>query len=165
MKLRIVVGLAVLSILLTASAMSGGNATQRHLVVSKQRLQLYMVDGADTIWRAPIGCGKNIGDKQRKGDNRTPEGTFRVKSRHKASHWTHDFSDGAGDREGAYGDWFIRLDVPRFSGIGIHGTCFPESIGTRCSEGCIRLRNDDLNKLKKLVFVGMTCTIEPDKRP
>ena len=76
--------------------------------------------------------------------------------------WVHDFHDGAGARAGAYGNWFIRLKVPGASGIGIHGTCFPESIGTRSTEGCIRLRNEDLNKLVKYVKVGMECVIEKD---
>ena len=165
MKRILLIGFLVTAALLSsASWLHTDNAQPaRHIVVSKQRLVLSVVDGRDTIFQVPVGCGKNLGNKQKRGDNRTPEGTFQVKSIENASHWTHDFGDGAGEREGAYGDWFIRLEVPGFSGIGIHGTCFPESIGTRCSEGCVRLRNEDLSRLKELVFVGMTCIIEPDR--
>lgn len=56
----------------------------------------------------------------------------------------YDFNDEYGVRDNAYGDWFFRLKVPLYKRIGIHGTCFPESIRTRCSERCIRLKNEDL---------------------
>lgn len=68
-----------------------------------------------------------------------------------------------GIRNGAYGPWFFRLNVPNFRGIGIHGTCKPETIETRDSEGCIRLLNDDLVALKSFIRIGMMCIIEADK--
>ena len=57
-----------------------------------------------------------------------------------ASYWTHDFGDGKGEIEGAYGPYFISLDTSNLSGgawdgIGIHGTHNPASIGTCASEG------------------------------
>lgn len=137
---------------------------KRSVVVSKAKLMLYVLQDGDTLWSAPVGVGLNRGNKQRVGDMCTPEGSFEIASIEKASHWTHDFGDGAGQRKGAYGDWFIRLKVPRFRSIGIHGTCFPESIGTRCSEGCIRMHNDDLNTFRNMVTPGMVCTIEPDEQ-
>lgn len=162
MKRMLLGCLVVAATLFSASSLYTDAPVRRHLVISKQRLLLSVVEGGDTVWQAPVCCGKNKGNKQRRGDKRTPEGTFKIKSIEKASHWTHDFGDGAGERKGAYGDWFLRLDVPHFNSIGIHGTCFPESIGTRDSEGCIRLHNEDLNRLKEMVFVGMICIIEPD---
>lgn len=162
MKRMLLGCLVVAATLFSASSLHTDAPVRRHLVISKQRLLLSVVEGSDTVWQVPVCCGKNMGNKQRRGDKRTPEGTFKIKSIEKASHWTHDFGDGAGGRKGAYGDWFLRLDVPHFNSIGIHGTCFPESIGTRDSEGCIRLHNKDLNHLKEMVFVGMICIIEPD---
>ena len=44
--------------------------------------------------------------------------------------------------------------------IGIHGTHDPSSIGTRASEGCIRLNNKDLETLKPYVKVGTKVVIE-----
>lgn len=92
---------------------------------------------------------------------RTPEGIFLVSDIQRASNWTHDFGDGKGEIKGAYGDYFIRLAVPGHKGIGIHGTHLPESIGTRDSEGCIRLENEDLNELVKLIHPPMTVVITP----
>lgn len=137
---------------------------QSKIIVSKEKLMLYVVDGkSDTIFSAPVSVGTNYGQKQKKGDRRTPEGSFKVVNIQDASSWTHDFHDGHGQRKGAYGPYFIRLLTPPFTGIGIHGTCFPELIGTRSSEGCIRLNNADVRKLRKLVTVGMPCIIEKDK--
>lgn len=137
---------------------------QNRIVISKERFLLFVVNSkCDTLFSAPIGVGSNYGNKQKKGDRRTPEGIFKIVKIHDSSKWTHDFKDGYGIRKGAYGPFFFRLKTPRFSGIGIHGTCFPEQIGTRCSEGCIRMNNSDLIKLRKFVFVGMQCVIEKDR--
>jgi outer membrane protein assembly factor BamB len=39
-------------------------------------------------------------------------------------------------------------------GYGIHGTDHPESIGRAASHGCVRLRNEDIEKLYEMVPVG-----------
>lgn len=45
-----------------------------------------------------------------------------------------------------------RLDLG--DGYGIHGTNDPESIGHAASHGCVRLRNEDVEKLYDMVPVG-----------
>ena len=61
----------------------------------------------------------------------------------------------------AYGPWFIRLKTP-WSGIGIHRTHDPASIGSNATEGCIRLRNENLHTLKENhIKRGMTVWILP----
>lgn len=138
------------------------HAQNPHIVINKKNLTLTMLNQAgDTLFHAPVCVGKNIGNKQRVGDMRTPEGNFYICQIQDASSWTHDFNDGAGERKGAYGPYFMRLKTP-WKGIGIHGTCFPERISTRDSEGCVRLLNSDLIKLRKLVTVGTPVTILPD---
>ena len=99
--------------------------------------------------------------KTKVGDNKTPEGEFVIENIHNSSSWTHDFGDGKGWIPNCYGNWFIRLKTPPHRGIGIHGTHAPESIGTRATEGCIRLRNADLDSLKPMVKVGMPVVILP----
>lgn len=136
---------------------------QYRIVVSKKNFELMILNAkTDTIQRFKCGIGLNEGNKQKIGDYKTPEGTFPVSAILDSKLWTHDFNDGYGIREGAYGPYFIRLTVPGFTGIGIHGTCFPESIGTRCSEGCVRLKNEDLKILKRFVKIGMEVCIEED---
>ena len=101
-----------------------------------------------------IAVGKNTGDKQKVGDMRTPEGTFPIVQIQNASGWTHDFRDGKGEIKGAYGPYFIRLGTPGWSGIGIHGTHEPDSIGTDITEGCIRVNNSDIREVREMVKVG-----------
>ena len=143
------------------SSMSDSDA---FIYIDKSSLTLWVISekSGDTVFNTSIGLGKEYGDKENDGDNRTPEGTFFIEKIENSSNWVHDFRDGFGPRKGAYGEWFIRLNVPGFNGIGIHGTCFPESIGTRCSEGCVRLHNDKIIELKELCFIGMKVVISKD---
>ncbi len=136
------------------------------ILIRKGEFKLYAVNAAgETV--ATYGCalGKGEGQKQKEGDMKTPDGTFVVDEILDASYWTHDFKDGKGEIKGAYGPWFISLDTTNLSkgawgGIGIHGTHDPASIGTRASEGCIRLNNADVEQLKKFAKVGMKVVIE-----
>ena len=137
---------------------------ENRIVVSKKDMTLTVYNESDSILlQAPISCGRNFGNKTRKGDNKTPEGTFKINLIQPSSEWTWDFKDGKGKIKGAYGPYFLRLKTPITTMIGIHGTCYPELIGTRTSSGCIRVHNDVLPKLVKLVKVGTSVTIEPDK--
>ena len=142
-------------------ALNGDPNKADRIVISKESmtLNLFDSDGA-LIFSFPVAVGKNYGNKQQVGDMKTPEGDFTIQQIQDASAWKHNFGDGKGEIAGAYGNWFIRLKTPGHTGIGIHGTHAPESIGTRATEGCIRLNNADLDKLKPLVRVGMKVTIE-----
>ena len=142
------------------------------IVISKPEYRLYVCEvvNGDTLKRVhyPVCVGKNKGQKQKPGDMKTPECTaknpFIITEIVDASKWTHDFGDGRGAIL-AYGDWFMRLKTPGHSGIGIHGSTNNESsVPGRGSEGCIRLRNDDLDELKaKYAFVGMRVVILADE--
>lgn len=132
----------------------------RIIVVSKQDMRLRVYDYKGTrLMDYGIACGKNFGQKHKVGDMKTPEGMFFVQSIEDASDRTHDFGDGRGEIQGAYGPYFIRLDTPGNKGIGIHGTHDPLSIGTRAREGCIRLNNNDLVELVNVVRPGMMVLV------
>ena len=133
------------------------------IVIDKQNftLTLQTADGTPVkVYR--IACGTGFGNKTRRGDHKTPEGTFRINQILNARGLSHDFGDGRGPVRNANGPWFLRLDVPGYRDIGIHGTHLPESIGTRATEGCIRLTNEDIADLKSRVRLGMSVTILPD---
>lgn len=133
------------------------------IVISKDDLTLDLV-GADGNVIAHYGCAcsKYYGNKERKGDNKTPEGKFKITQLLNARGLSHDFGDGKGPVRNTYGPWFLRLGVPGYIDIGIHGTHLPESIGTRATEGCIRLTNEDITDLKQRVHVGTPVIILPD---
>lgn len=170
--------LAFLSLLLgTFLTANLASADEQHLIkVHKQSytLELFEEGNAVPLKVYGVAVAKNPGDKQMTGDNRTPTSwgsavaiparyagaamgvpsaqvPFVVEEICDASYWTHDFGDGKGVIEGAYGPWFISLDTG-WIGIGIHGTHDPASIGTMASEGCIRLRNEDVAELKQLIY-------------
>ena len=129
------------------------------LRINKGSYELYLYRGIDIDKIYRVAVGKNAGDKERVGDNRTPNGIFTVQSIENSSSWAHDFQDGKGVIRGAYGPWFIRLRTG-WKGIGIHGTHDPDSRGTMASEGCIRMSNDELEELKQYAFREMKVVIE-----
>ena len=142
------------------------------IFISKPELRLYVCEvvDSDTVKRVhyPVCVGLKKGQKQKKGDMKTPECTaanpFVITEIKDASQWYHDFGDGRGSIL-AYGNWFMRLKTPGHSGIGIHGSTNNESsVPGRGSEGCIRLRNNDLDDLKEnYAFVGMRVVILADE--
>ena len=145
---------------LIANAPSGTS-----ILIRKSEFRLYLLVNGNVVQSWPIALGKNAGQKEVVGDMKTPNGSFPVAEVLGSSDWTHDFGDGKGEIAGAYGPYFISLDTSTLSGgawdgIGIHGTHDPASIGTRASEGCIRMNNEDLRALKEYVNVGMQVTIE-----
>lgn len=64
---------------------------------------------------------------------KTPEGIFTVLDIYISQSWVYVFRDGKGKIKGAYGPYFIRLDVPMYKGIGIPGrmTPYPLILGSR----------------------------------
>lgn len=137
-----------------------------HILVKKSSFTLYLLDEQNKVIRSyDCTIGKNPGQKEKRGDMKTPVGTFYVDEIDDASYWTHDFGDGNGEIKGAYGPWFISLNTDDMSkgawgGIGIHGTHKPEAMRIRDSEGCVRLRNENVVELKQYVRVGTKVSIE-----
>ena len=143
-----------------------------YINISKPKRTLYVYEqrctGLSLIAAYPVCLGANSGDKERRGDCRTPESKegvpFTICEIVDASNWTHDFGDGRGEMP-AYGKWFMRLRGDyKGSGIGIHGSTGNRySVPGRGSEGCIRMRDEDIIHLKEnYAFVGMNVYIEKD---
>ena len=92
-----------------------------------------------------IGIGK---------DDRTPVGEFVVTSMLVEPRW---YPPGGGVIE--YGEeghllgerWIGFRDEPWGTGLGIHGTNDESTIGTKCSNGCIRMRNADVIEIYDFV--------------
>ncbi len=147
------------------------NKQNLFIVMSKKDFYLYVYEaqGKDTVLIARYDCCFSLkkGQKERKGDMKTPHCTmknpFKISQLADASTWHHDFGDGRGNIK-AYGDYFLRLVTPGHSGIGIHGsTNNRESVPGRASEGCIRLKDEDIVDLRKnYAFVGMKVVIKSE---
>lgn len=120
------------------------NRTGLHIYISKPTMHLFVVNGNDSVvFSCGIACGIRKGDKTGKGDYRTPEGDFSISGMFNSTDWIHRTRDGRAVK-GCYGPRFLRLRTGRFSGIGIHGTNAPGSIGRRASEGCIRVNSANI---------------------
>ncbi len=165
-KTILAVSLLLMGIFSSVPGLSQGNGPkgEAYLLIDKQAFTLTYFDASGKAVKTyGIACGQNYGNKQKRGDHKTPEGTFKINQLLNAKGIPHDFKDGKGPIKDAYGPWFFRLDVPGYRDIGIHGTHLPSSIGSRVTEGCIRMRNEDILELKPSVFLGMTVIILPDK--
>jgi hypothetical protein len=96
----------------------------------------------------PIGVGV---------DERTPIGAFEVTDMLVNPPW---FPPGGGmipygDPRHLLGDrWIGFRNEPGASGLGIHGTNDPHSIGTKCSNGCLRMHNEDVAELYDFLVPG-----------
>lgn len=140
--------------------------------ISKTKRTLYVYErratGSVLIAAYPVCLAENYGNKQRRGDHRTPECQFGrpffISEIVDASSWRHDFGDGRG-RILAYGQWFMRLagDI-EWTDIGIHGSTGNQySVPGRYSEGCIRLRDEDIvHFYDNYAYVGMEVFIDHD---
>lgn len=160
---------------------ANANPKNCFFVISKREYRIYVYErtnrGIELAAHFPVCVARNTGDKHRSGDGTTPVCAknsageyipFTISQIVSASTWRHDFKDGRGNIL-AYGDWFMRLKLNRHpyvagnTSIGIHGSSGNvPSVPGRDSEGCIRLRNDDLNKLRKFAVVGQEVIIKPE---
>ncbi|MCR4317555.1 MAG: L,D-transpeptidase family protein [Planctomycetes bacterium] len=91
-----------------------------------------------------VGCGRS---------NSTPVGTFVIETKRPQPAWWHDGRNiPYGDPRNPLGErWLGFVDTPEHQGYGIHGTSDPASIGKDESNGCVRLKNEDVIALYDLV--------------
>jgi LysM repeat protein len=107
------------------------------------------------VMSVPVGLGK---------DDSTPTGLWAIGPHAKLKHPTYYPPEGgepidADDPANPLGGYWIALtgvegDAVGRGSYGIHGTIDPASIGHQSSLGCIRLRNDDISLVFKLLVEG-----------
>jgi hypothetical protein len=132
------------------------------LIINKSEKKIYLYEDFKKVNSYLVTIGKTPGNKIKPGDGRTPEGIFVVKSIENSSNWDYDFpNDNLDPIRGAYGPWFIRLEVPGFNGIGIHGFIHDDALGERASYGCVRLNNEELQEIVNFARPGMPVIILP----
>jgi len=110
------------------------------LLVDKSDYTLTILLNGHFIKQYSIGIGKS---------NKTPVGVFIVDNKLIEPTWYSP--DGVykfGDPKNVLGTrWIGFEDQEGLYGYGIHGTADPDSIGKDMSNGCIRLRNEDVEEL------------------
>lgn len=135
-----------------------------HLVVNKADLRLYLIRNDGTFLKSyPCGIGKV--------DYKTREGQYVIGTKEIDPPWVNP-QDGKryrpGDEGYALGEpgkkaYWMGLGLPGAAqartGLGIHGTNEPETVGSRSSAGCIRLVHEDIEELFDLVPYFTRVTI------
>jgi hypothetical protein len=126
----------------------GGYATvTTHLVVDLDSLQATLFRDGRAIFRADVGVGMSSWP--------TPRGEFYIRNKLTgyASTMYGPLAFGTSARSRVLTDW------PAGGFVGIHGTNRPDQLPGRVSHGCIRMRNEDILRLSKLMPVGTPLTI------
>jgi L,D-transpeptidase ErfK/SrfK len=126
--------------------------------LSKFNMDLYLQEQYVKSYK--IGIGKP-GE-----DTTTPTGKWRLKRTGKSDQGPTWYPDKgkpvlASDPEYPLGARWIPITCIKGAGEGrtgfaLHGTKDPKSIGTRCSLGCIRLSNEDVIEVYKMLAAGIS---------
>lgn len=123
------------------------------LLVDKKDFTLTVLLNGHYIKQYPIGIGMY---------DKTPEGVFVVNNKVKNPVWYSP--EGVfpfGDPKNVLGTRWIGFEEKEgLYGYGIHGTTEPESIGKAMSNGCIRLRNEDVEELYDFVKKNTNVVIQ-----
>jgi len=129
------------------AALGSFHRSTTQVVVDRARLRLTLTRSGRVLLTAPIGVGEPRWP--------TPPGAFYVREvlRNFDSPFYGPVAFGTSARSAVLTDW------PGGGFIGIHGTSLPQLIPGRISHGCIRLRNDDIVRLDRLMTVGTPVTI------
>lgn len=117
------------------------------LVVARRKLRATLYSRGRRIWVAPVGIGKP--------STPTPAGHFWIREKFR--------TPGPGGLYGpvAFGssDYSVLSDWPGGGIVGIHGTSEPSLIPGRPSHGCIRVRNQAVRRLWRLMPIGTPLLI------
>ncbi|HMS72051.1 MAG TPA: L,D-transpeptidase, partial [Baekduia sp.] len=132
---------------------------RQHLLIDRARLRATLRVDGKVVWRARIGVGKR--------GTATPAGRFYVREIFKVSGQPMygTFAIGTSAYSPTLSDWpkggiiGISLFAPGLA-AGNHGTNQPQLIPGRPSHGCIRVRNADIAKLRKLIRIGTPIEIK-----
>lgn len=129
------------------SALGGYGTVSTHLVVDLDALTATLLRGRRVVFQAPVGVGRP--------EWPTPTGEFYIRNRltRFESPFYGPLAFGTSARSDVLTDW------PAGGFIGIHGTNAPELLPGRVSHGCVRMRNEDIVRLGKLMPVGTPLTI------
>lgn len=128
-------------------ALGGYQTVDTRLVVDREKQDAVLYKGAKPVFDAKVGIGK--------AGSPTPPGRFyvRVKLTSYRSAFYGPLAFGLSARSDVLTDW------PAGGFVGIHGTNRPDLLPGRVSHGCIRMANEDILELGKLMPVGTPVTV------
>ena len=136
----------------TTAAGSAASGTEIHLSLSKREIALIRDGKALNRWPVVIGAPETP----------TPTGRFRVQTK-VVNPVYQSTSSGQVKGVGALGYRWIGFHKQGSNDFGIHGTPWPWWVDARAavSHGCVRMRNEHIDKLFAAVEIGTPVVIKP----
>ena len=119
------------------------------VVVDRATPELRLLRNGKVVMRVPVGVGA--------GASPTPSGHYYIRERLALSSTTSIYGALA---FGTSAFSRYRTDWPGGGQVGIHGTNQPELIPGHISNGCVRLRNDNVRALGRRIDVGTPVLIK-----
>ena len=128
-------------------SLGGYRTVDTRLVVDREKLTAELFRAGRKVFSTRVGIGEDRWP--------TPAGRFyvRVKSTTYKSPFYGPLAFGTSARSAVLTDW------PAGGFVGIHGTDRPELLPGRVSHGCIRMRNEAILELGRLMPVGTPVSI------
>lgn len=129
------------------SALGDLHIVRTHLVIDRARMSAVLLRNGRVVFRTAVGVGQPQWP--------TPRGEFyvRVRLAHFLDPMYGPIAFGMNARQPWLTDW------PNGGVVGIHGTDAPQLLPGRVSHGCIRLRNNAIRRLARLMPLGTPVTI------
>ncbi len=121
------------------------------VLINKSQNVLFLKSGEEVIKIYHVSTGR---------DNITPVGAFKIATKIPNPVW---FKNGGApipseSPENELGSRWMGFDTdPHY---GIHGTVHPDQIGQQVTDGCIRLKNADVEEIFDIIPVGTEVTIQ-----
>jgi lipoprotein-anchoring transpeptidase ErfK/SrfK len=127
------------------------------IVVRKSEFKLFIFYQGAAFASYPVAIGADASS--------TPLGLFKIADKTGKPAWWPPESTGIkgpigpDDPRNPLGTHWIALSHDLHSGLGIHGTNDPGSVGTRASLGCIRMKNEDVKAIFEVAHPGMAVHV------
>jgi L,D-transpeptidase YbiS len=137
-----------------------------YIVVDTGENRLYVKKGAEIVRQAVVSCGSGDILQDPKGKRTwvfdTPRGEYEVKSKITNPYWVkpdwafieegEPIPKNQEDRveAGSLGDYALGFG----DGYFIHGTLYTRLLGRNVTHGCVRVGDDDLKEIFKIVPLG-----------
>jgi lipoprotein-anchoring transpeptidase ErfK/SrfK len=121
------------------------------VLINKSQNVLFLKSGEEVFKIYHVSTGK---------DNITPAGAFKIATKIENPVW---FKNGgppipSESPDNELGSRWMGFDTdPHY---GIHGTLHPETIGRQVTDGCVRMKNEDVEEIFDIIPVGTEVVIQ-----
>ena len=140
------------------------------IVIDKSSYELYVYDAKGWYATYPVVFGNpSLADKKMEGDRNTPEGSFRIVNKRVHDKWDRymGLDYPTSESLAKFNERKRRGEIPSSArpgaGIGIHGVWPHEDFVIdrykNWTDGCISLKNGDIEDLYNYISIGTPVTI------